>query len=1304
MDEGASPLERKASHDAAPKGQSRSSRHRRSTVTIKHLNLNQIHEISYGSGRQVTTPNIQEQVQTERRIRRQSMVEKLTERRAQTATLSATLESSKSTLNPLSNAADSKADVNDLIRTADNAAKFSMYTPPPSDHSHSIISSLLSLLESKSQFEMAPFFRYSLFILPVFVVVLLIVNFFDDSEYWSYITYAFAPLIMVSAGMHAMCRPKRRRHMNEEKAMVSISCLIPLMLNVAGHIKHMSDTSSLSYLGRWVKIVTSAGAFFLVVFAGSFIAKRARNALAFQSDAEVLYHLQDKVFLGGASMLISILYLVLESFACIIAYAQDADVDAMLKQCDGVKGPNYAVGIHLSSMFIYSILFAPFNKFTLESLITLKMTAFQMVEGAIFCGCSCIALFLFGGKRPGTRLSVTYESLMGSIYAGWMVIYLLELTHIILVLRKQSERKEAIQRDMERTIEEIRSKESGSTRTSGRSLMRFNTMPLPAGDVEMSAVERATEDSTEYKANHAEVNIHKGSTSTTSSADEGSSGAAAVRRMGNSFILQEVKLDGDYFARGSIEALSPRSNRAISSSATMHRSKTGEDIEEEGKGDEQVFLLSFSKIFRFCLVVSCFLELAMSWLPLFLREEWSRKLSFDIIQGCWSAWPLVATYSGSLFMSNLRDDHRLPIVETFGFVCIALPWNLTNCFRFEPMQKGTLLVKIGFHIVTLAAGLLLFFIGITVRGKIMKMTPAERDKVIRHNFNTVGYMMLPIMYLGLESIGWLAWQKSMKDYMGARSLVKVNFIACMHLFGIVIWQIYFSHFQLITTYDVLRGNTGSRITCEIVLFVVATAICLFSLATRLGNDLGDKNEDIANYAGAESLEELHQVLNLLFLTCWWTIFFIEATWISWDQVSHFLIRIRSCFACCARSESISSPPGAGKNRSGATESSDSFDSDSRPSLPVTSAPADSEDPISLSLAWRWFFSFMPLIVMPGISIMWILTPVEWAPYPFLYLAFVPVNILFTYVIFFNSPDRQGNPVLEICSYVFGGPLVLVLGGIAELRWTNLSTADNRVSVSVILVFRLVLTLLTLRFLRPFLRIRQVFARSMKRRGLLSRFVTEIVCGGALKATIPVVYICLSSLGCIIETYEIGAASVNLELSSSCIQYLSCNVGVALHLVGVCIFQPFLLPPHSNFSVADVLTFRIHFRDKVNVVLVGISSALSMSLFAWRSHNTWLPDRTMYTAIGANIVAILIIWCYVLGSSTMRVLDGAENERKRERLRSAGFGNDDPMYVPDPKGRDVKVKGREEEQNEEAQGTVGFATGEFGLGVMAPGLI
>jgi hypothetical protein len=100
------------------------------------------------------------------------------------------------------------------------------------------------------------------------------------------------------------------------------------------------------------------------------------------------------------------------------------------------------------------------------------------------------------------------------------------------------------------------------------------------------------------------------------------------------------------------------------------------------------------------------------------------------------------------------------------------------------------------------------------------------------------------------------------------------------------------------------------------------------------------------------------------------------------------------------------------------------------------------------------------------------------------MAFSPINILSVYVLVFSSPGNNANPVTEVAAYVIGGPVVLVLGGIAELRWntSNVTGFEDAEGswldpTYILFTFRMLFCFLLLAFLRVLMRLRIAIAKT-----------------------------------------------------------------------------------------------------------------------------------------------------------------------------------------------------------------------------------
>ena len=203
-----------------------------------------------------------------------------------------------------------------------------------------------------------------------------------------------------------------------------------------------------------------------------------------------------------------------------------------------------------------------------------------------------------------------------------------------------------------------------------------------------------------------------------------------------------------------------------------------------------------------------------------------------------------------------------------------------------------------------------------------------------------------------------------------------------------------------------------------------------------------------------------------------------------------------------------------------------------------------------------------------------------------------------------------------------------------------------------------------------------------------------------------------------------------EIDEACFQELATSVGVALHLVGVCTYQPFLLNNYVEYGISDIIQFTMPLRDKVSLSLVTISSIVSMCLFAYRGFDSWRDGTQMFTFVGGAILIIIIIWFVVLGSGSAHVTKLVYQRKIERELAKAGVdrgstasgtggGRRGEGSVSSRQKRRSSMAGRQkrssiagpgydddddDEIHNNADQTVGFATGEFGLGVLAPGLV
>jgi len=173
------------------------------------------------------------------------------------------------------------------VHTEQNALKYHIHDSPKSSASvpTGCIERWVHIWTTDSEFELAPFYRTSLFTVPtinfIFLLVSLVVQDSPNAEIWSYLSYCVAPFISVCTAMVAMSRPKRWTKLYEEVLMAFFAILLPLIMAIAIRLKYKSYKSEKQqefgkdYL-QYATIVYSVGAFLLVSIGGPFMAMSVR--------------------------------------------------------------------------------------------------------------------------------------------------------------------------------------------------------------------------------------------------------------------------------------------------------------------------------------------------------------------------------------------------------------------------------------------------------------------------------------------------------------------------------------------------------------------------------------------------------------------------------------------------------------------------------------------------------------------------------------------------------------------------------------------------------------------------------------------------------------------------------------------------------------------------------------------------------------------------------------------------------------------------------------------------------------------
>ncbi|GMH61064.1 hypothetical protein TrST_g372 [Triparma strigata] len=1324
-------------NNGTPSG-AKKGRKRNSTVTIKKFDLTEMQNIVHkGDKNQEHTPfEIKKIQETERRFRRAS-VEAAHHRRASL----------------VENQGDLESQVEEHTELQ-NAVKYNVYedNPEPIGKRQYIA----SIFESTDPFEMALFYRLILFGVPITNCALLVLSLVSNgpsAETWSYVSYVIAPFVTICVAMHSMSRPKRIKvsSLKEEIVMVSLGVLVPLLLTLSVHFKFKPKGGAERVIMKVGMVIV---AFFGVAFGGVYMARSVRQAVGFQDPNALKEHLRYKVFFGGASMIISILYLVLESGGCVFSYLGKPTAD-MLDNCNGVKGPNYAVGMHLACIFVYSVYFGPFNTLTTSQLVKLDMTIMQRVEGFVFLFASACALFLFGAKRQNTGLPPLYERFMGLVYFGWFIIYSLELIHVFRILKQQKTRRLAIELEAKEEVKIVKEELIDMERHPNHHMNRDRR-----GSTAKSTAKRSsTKSSNSFgPASIVRSNTSPGLVSTSSVGEGGGEKWSLAARQSNIFRDSKFDSTGSDIELGTTTAdhqtaknktpeflTQSERARAISGSG-IKTSRRVSDIMKVEFGDmaggekKEENVDAFHPILRICLVNSCILEAAFVAIPIFSKElkvyEFHPQATHNMLLSAFACWPLIGLFIGTTCFSDFHGPRpKFALNETLCFFFGALcSWSYSGLFGFDMWSHGSMLEKVLLVIFVAIVTLVFYVFCVAMKFRCHRLPLEKKTEVISNCFSTVGYAMLPIVYLSLESIGSVLHRNTL-SFGGSRDIVKVNFLACMHVFGISAYQIFYAPFSKYKAKDILKGNFDHLVAAELACFMVSTMITLFVLATKVIDDGSVDGTDSGKMTHPERvLESMHMIVSYIFGVSWMFIYVSNSMkflgFFGGNSLSKKkrAIKDHKFAGCCAPILSICeaflvigrslknnpqdgddggdvSTHGTNKIRADSLSGDESDNSGSSGSRVVSLGRVKSHRHFTLSRLWRISFSCVPLGVMPAVTLMWIIVGPRAAPFPYLYLAFAPLNVLSSYVIFFSSPMDISYPWLEVLVFLVGGPLVLVGGGVAEI--IHRTSAQSLETILIIFSLRCFFALLLCYFLPTFMKLRTAIGGNVPD---LQAFVTEVVFTGTLKALVPVSYVCFTSLGCIVTTYE-DSNRLDAEIDPSCFQELATSVGVALHLVGVCVYQPFLLNNYVDYGISDIIQFTLPMRDKVNLCLVSLSSGVSMCLFAYRNFDAWTGPGQMFFFVAGGILIIMVIWFWVLGQGAKYVTklanEGSQEAHAHRRRTGSVAGARGKRGSAVNRGSITEagtVENEFEEINNDANQTMGFATGEFGLGVLAPGLV
>ena len=308
--------------DARPR-QLPGSNRRRSSLTVRQFDLTELKNVVYGSGG--TTPDADENPSPTPHTAVLEVQKQERARRLSTVTFGGASTTSPSPPPPppgdnscppdgAPSAAAAAAQRNgsldvDVVQTAQNEIKYNMYNSGKREY-------YFPSLVAPDSWTIAPLYRYLLFLLPVCSNVLIIVTLIVKDEFYGYLAYVIAPVVVVCAAMHSMSRPRRRGLLVEEASMLVLAILLPLLLTTIDKCRLQVEKEGEITWQELADVVTGIVAFFLAAVGGPFIVESARTTIAFQSEERLKGHLKKNVFIGGFSMMVSMTYLVMESGSC----------------------------------------------------------------------------------------------------------------------------------------------------------------------------------------------------------------------------------------------------------------------------------------------------------------------------------------------------------------------------------------------------------------------------------------------------------------------------------------------------------------------------------------------------------------------------------------------------------------------------------------------------------------------------------------------------------------------------------------------------------------------------------------------------------------------------------------------------------------------------------------------------------------------------------------------------------------------------------------------------------------------------
>jgi len=225
------------------------------------------------------------------------------------------------------------------------------------------------------------------------------------SEHWGWLAYSWNAFVICCMLLIWVTKVRKPQMILES---LSFSYW-PLMM-AANEVTYRHDDM---FLNMWFYIRL------LMAIACFILANRLRRAMANLEDEVLSNHLQKVAWTGGISVLTPIAYVSMKGSSCIIT---NWDVQEINSTCGGIVDPLLGVAFHLTAFFGHNLCFLPFQTFSLEDLVALRLRWIQILHIIGISAATVIALFLFGSQREDEEPAMYVQNMVRYLWLSWFVI------------------------------------------------------------------------------------------------------------------------------------------------------------------------------------------------------------------------------------------------------------------------------------------------------------------------------------------------------------------------------------------------------------------------------------------------------------------------------------------------------------------------------------------------------------------------------------------------------------------------------------------------------------------------------------------------------------------------------------------------------------------------------------------------------------------------------------------------------------------------------------------------------------------